>query len=48
MRESIRTFWKFGYFKLFDESGFPHPEIHVTTDSGEWRKLFWRFYWRES
>lgn len=48
MNESIRTFWRFGYFKLFDESGLPNPEITVSTEGHDWRKVFWRFYWREA
>lgn len=48
MSEEIRTFWRVGYFKLLDQSGLPDPETHVTTEDGEWRKILWRFYWRES
>lgn len=48
MNESVRTFWRLGYFRLLDESGFHDAEIHVTTEEGEYRKIFWRFYWRVS
>lgn len=46
MNESIRTFWRLGYFRLFDEAGKPENKLFVSTNDGEWRRLFWRFYWR--
>lgn len=47
MREVIRTFWRLGYLKLLDWPDYTDAERHVTIDDGEWKQLFWRFYWRE-
>lgn len=41
--EVIKTFWRFGYFKLFNDG----YDKYVSLDDGyEWRQIFWRFYWR--
>lgn len=47
MSEKIITFWKVGYFKLFDEQGDFLAQKCISTESNEWHKIFWRFYWRE-
>lgn len=46
-RESIKTFWKLGYFKLYDWPDFPIQKREVSTGDYEWRQIFWRLYWRQ-
>jgi len=46
MSEKIVTFWRLGYFKLFDENGNPSLEPWAYVDGDDWKQLVWRFYFK--
>lgn len=45
-KERVVTVWRFGYFNLISE-GMVTKYVSLNHND-EWRKLFWRFYWRET
>lgn len=46
-RERIIRLWRVGYFKLFDFDIFGYEYIEDKFGSEqEWKKLFWRIYWK--
>lgn len=35
---------RLGYFKLFNENGELENEQYVSTEDGDYKRIFWRFY----
>lgn len=48
MSENIKTVWRFGYFKLFNEQGQLDNKKYEYVDGDDWTRIIWRFYWRTS
>lgn len=46
MKEKIYTVWKLGYIYLFDMGDDEYHTIIHKGEEQEWKKIFWRFYWR--
>lgn len=47
-KEIIKTIGRLAYVKLFDWPDYPKAKRSVSMNDGEYKQLFWRFYWREA
>jgi len=48
MNETIKTIWRLGYIKLFDDDWRIMYDKYVSLDDGEWTRIVWRIYWKTS